>query len=656
MLNQNELQFHLSNALQRISELENANISPNNQTCSTNNSRGNSRLTLTEELRRSFPSLANLQSNSAEIPVIPSINSTIRSTQMPLTRASATPFGVNKKKRKRTSSSKVEIKPKAVHKDLVLVPDPIQTSVPTHSSRVTLESDGFVIHSFPFVREWDNVTLKREIEKVFPQIQCCGYEYVKASYGKLVLPNLAPGVMMNCNMLLKLSGQGAVYIRSIEKLAGCDSHDQFDDEEFIIKQEVQEPELIEIEDIKGTDSIPVPATLPDIFDEPVDEHVNVEDVSELISMPAVLDEQVNDPVNVEQVNDVSEIILPELPDLDDLPNSFLEPSCANVHPLTPGQMENYSVRAVTVHRTTIKKDMIILFQDPDILSNLLMFTVVGFNGLPEKGEGVGVARDVLTSFWQQFFDSLAVGVQEKVPAIRHDHQKMEWVAIVRILIYGYIREKYFPISFSSVFIATCLFEEESLTHQDLIQSFRMYISDDERETFDKCRDEELSPNDDEVLELLSSYKCFRIPSRENIMSLFSELAHQELVQKPKYVVHCWTPYIHALKSFPPFQSIEGVRKMYDEKRPTTRKVIKLFKCEPSKDAENQCFDFLKQYVKSLQGQSLTRFLQFTTGSDIIVTKQIKVAFVVVQGFARRPVAHTCAPLLELPSTYQFIMT
>lgn len=180
----------------------------------------------------------------------------------------------------------------------------------------------------------------------------------------------------------------------------------------------------------------------------------------------------------------------------------------------------------------------------------------------------------------------------------------------------------------------------------------MYISDDERETFDKCSNEELSPNDDEVLELLSSYKCFRIPSRENILSLFSELAHQELVQKPKYVVHCWTPYIHALKSFPPFQSIEGVRKMYDEKRPTTRKVIKLFKCEPSKEAENQCFDFLKQYIKSLQGQSLTRFLQFTTGSDIIVTEQIKVEFVVTQGFARRPVAHTCSPLLELPSTYQ----
>ena len=67
--------------------------------------------------------------------------------------------------------------------------------------------------------------------------------------------------------------------------------------------------------------------------------------------------------------------------------------------------------------------------------------------------------------------------------------------------------------------------------------------------------------------------------------------------------------------------------MCDEKRPSSRKVIKLLKCVPASDAENQCLDHLKRYIKSLQGQSLTRFLQFTTGSDIIVTEQIKVDFV-----------------------------
>ena len=44
-----------------------------------------------------------------------------------------------------------------IHKDLVLIPDPKQTTVPTHSARVLLESKGYVLHSFPFDRDWDGI-------------------------------------------------------------------------------------------------------------------------------------------------------------------------------------------------------------------------------------------------------------------------------------------------------------------------------------------------------------------------------------------------------------------------------------------------------------------------------------------------------------------
>ena len=53
-------------------------------------------------------------------------------------------------------------------------------------------------------------------------------------------------------------------------------------------------------------------------------------------------------------------------------------------------------------------------------------------------------------------NSLTVGAQEKVPAIRHDYQSAEWQAIARILIYGYIKETYFPLSLSRAFVALCL--------------------------------------------------------------------------------------------------------------------------------------------------------------------------------------------------------
>jgi hypothetical protein len=107
-----------------------------------------------------------------------------------------------------------------------------------------------------------------------------------------------------------------------------------------------------------------------------------------------------------------------------------------------------------------------------------------------------------------------------------------------------------------------------------------------------------------------------------------------------------------LKILPDFQSVKDVQHMYDAKRPTTKKVLKLIQSEPASDKERLCLDHLKKYIRSLQGNFLPLFLQFVTGSDVICFPHIEVTFSVLDGKTRRPVAHTCGPLLEIPSTYQ----
>ena len=64
-----------------------------------------------------------------------------------------------------------------------------------------------------------------------------------------------------------------------------------------------------------------------------------------------------------------------------------------------------------------------------------------------------------------------VGTQEKVPAIRHDYQRADLKAIFRILMCGYIKERYFPLPLSRAFVALCLFGEESITSDFLLSSF-----------------------------------------------------------------------------------------------------------------------------------------------------------------------------------------
>ncbi|KAF3859891.1 hypothetical protein F7725_000146 [Dissostichus mawsoni] len=48
---------------------------------------------------------------------------------------------------------------------------------------------------------------------------------------------------------------------------------------------------------------------------------------------------------------------------------------------------------------------------------------------------------------------------------------------------------------------------------------------------------------------------------------------------------------------------------------------------------------------------LSWFLRFCTGSDLFLGKEIIIDFTQIQGFQRRPVAHTCGCVLELSIHY-----
>ena len=103
-----------------------------------------------------------------------------------------------------------------VYRDLVIVPDPATKKVPTHSARVALEKNKLIVSGFPFDRSWDATSLKSNIRKQLPH-QDMLFQYVKACYGTLVEPKFANGCDITTDALLKISGQGAVYVRLLDK-------------------------------------------------------------------------------------------------------------------------------------------------------------------------------------------------------------------------------------------------------------------------------------------------------------------------------------------------------------------------------------------------------------------------------------------------------
>ena len=252
---------------------------------------------------------------------------------------------------------------------------------------------------------------------------------------------------------------------------------------------------------------------------------------------------------------------------------------------------------------------------------------------------------------RSLFAATSIGDREKVPCIRHDFQKSEWMAIARALVFGFKKVDYFPIGLSKAFVGSCLFGEESIDVDYLLSSFRLYVSGEEREAFDRILRGTFKNDDDEILDFLGNYKTFKMPTKENVHGILAELAHQELIQRPRYIAQCWAPVLSQLKDHVEFSSCESLAKFYQENMPTAKKVVKIIESRPTNDAETQCLDFLRKFIRSLDTPALGTFLKFTTGSDIL-PQRLEVSFTSMDGLARRPIAHTCGPLLELPKTYR----
>jgi hypothetical protein len=82
-----------------------------------------------------------------------------------------------------------------------------------------------------------------------------------------------------------------------------------------------------------------------------------------------------------------------------------------------------------------------------------------------------------------------------------------------------------------------------------------------------------------------------------------------------------------------------------------KRVLNLIRAEPTSNSQRAVLSFLKRYIRGLDDEKLTKFLRYCTASTMICVESIKVVFIItdLDGAARRPVAHTCGSVLELPT-------
>ena len=68
-------------------------------------------------------------------------------------------------------------------------------------------------------------------------------------------------------------------------------------------------------------------------------------------------------------------------------------------------------------------------------------------------------------------------------------------------------------------------------------------------------------------------------------------------------------------------------------------------------SQERILRYLHQFIGNMGPDELRTFLSFVTRSSVCSALKIEVEFNMLSGASRRPIAHTCTPSLELPSTY-----
>lgn len=296
----------------------------------------------------------------------------------------------------------------------------------------------------------------------------------------------------------------------------------------------------------------------------------------------------------------------------------------------------------------ICQEMIAIFKDPGILGTPIKVHFIGEVG----ADAQGVSREAYSAFWNEFFLKSTCGETERVPVIFPEFGMDEWQAVGRILLKGYTDVGVFPLQLSYAFTVAVILSEFSVTPEILLESFRLYLSESDRTVIDSAlRGESLDDDSkDDFMDLLSRVDCHSIPDPDVVRPVILAIAHKELIQEPKYANdNIASTAREGLRLLLP--DTKAIRSMYEAKKPTARKVVKLLDAEPQDREQSSSLGYLKQFIKGLDDSMLRKFLRHFTGAEVICTPSIKVSFNKMRGFGRAPQAHTCGPMMELPSTY-----
>lgn len=96
-----------------------------------------------------------------------------------------------------------------------------------------------------------------------------------------------------------------------------------------------------------------------------------------------------------------------------------------------------------------------------------------------------------------------------------------------------------------------------------------------------------------------------------------------------------------------FPNIHQVEKLFEEAKPTNKKVLGLISANCINSAEREAVSYFQHYIRGVDREKLTKFLRFCTGSTMSCVQKITLMFTHLDGFQRRLVGHTCGAVFRV---------
>lgn len=268
----------------------------------------------------------------------------------------------------------------------------------------------------------------------------------------------------------------------------------------------------------------------------------------------------------------------------------------------------------------------------------------------------GVKREIYSIFWEEITFLYFEGGNCFVPRVGPDITDDLCKSLGRVLIHCFLLTRIMPIQFSKAFLMAVIAGEEWISDEDFLDAFLEYVLDFEAAVLQKALQEaetgELEVETQrQTLEILSLYSVRTLPTHENLKSLLISTAKCELIQKVNRAIGKFREGVLEMGSqIVANASKDDVLQLYANLYPTSEKVLSLVR--PDVDGEltkleEEVYQHFRRYICAADSGTLKRLLRFITGSNYVVTSEIKVIFHLSIGNIPCFVVHTCSCTVDL---------